>query len=179
MRTHALRRTFAARLTCAATLVAALTTLAFVSTAVSSSTAAAAAGGLVAAYSFDAGSGTTVADVSGSGNTGTVNGATWTTAGRNGGALSFDGANDWVTVKGSSSLQLTSGMTVEAWVRPTSLASGWRTVVVKERPGFLDYALYAHEGGPGPAGRVNVGGQDRYAPAPAIAANTWTHLAAT
>ena len=33
--------------------------------------------GLVAGYSFDAGSGTTVADVSGNGNTGTITGATW------------------------------------------------------------------------------------------------------
>ena len=40
--------------------------------------------GLVAGYSFDAGSGTTVADVSGNGNTGTITGATWV-AGRYGG----------------------------------------------------------------------------------------------
>ncbi|HEX7060006.1 MAG TPA: galactose oxidase-like domain-containing protein, partial [Solirubrobacterales bacterium] len=43
--------------------------------------------GLVAAYSFDEGSGTTAADSSGKGNAGAVSGATWTAVGRNGGAL--------------------------------------------------------------------------------------------
>jgi len=47
---------------------------------------------LAAAYSFDEGFGTTVADTSGRGNTGTITGATWTTAGKFGGALTFNGA---------------------------------------------------------------------------------------
>ena len=47
--------------------------------------------GLVAAYSFDEGSGPTAADVSGHGNTGTLVGATWTSAGKYGNALSFNG----------------------------------------------------------------------------------------
>src|SRR6185503_17607193 len=47
--------------------------------------------GLVAAYSFNAGSGPTLADLSGTGNNGTISGATWSTQGHAGGALSFDG----------------------------------------------------------------------------------------
>jgi hypothetical protein len=135
---HASRGSIAAKLSLGAALLAAFTTL---FAAADNSTAAASPAGLVAAYSFDAGSGTTVADVSGTGNTGTISGATWTTAGRYGGALSFDGVNDMVSVAGSPSLQLTTAMTVEAWVRPTGLGPDWRTAVVKERPGFLDYAL--------------------------------------
>jgi len=135
--------------------------------------------GLVAAYSFDAGNGSAVVDNSGSGNTGTISGATWSSSGRYGRALSFDGVNDMVTVAGSSSLDLTSRLTLEAWVRPSQLGPDWRTVAVKERPGFLNYALYAHEGGPGPAGHVYVGSRDRYSPGSSIAANTWTHLATT
>ena len=54
--------------------------------------------GLVASYSFDAGSGSTLADASGHGNDGAISGASWTSAGKNDGALSFDGSNDWVTV---------------------------------------------------------------------------------
>src|SRR6202044_1122494 len=49
--------------------------------------------GLVAAYDFNAGSVTTVSDVSGNGNTGTIFNATWTTSGKYGGALSFNGTN--------------------------------------------------------------------------------------
>ena len=49
---------------------------------------AAQAGDLVAAYSFNEGSGTGVADASGNGNAGVVQGAVWSSAGKFGGALS-------------------------------------------------------------------------------------------
>ena len=42
------------------------------------------ASGLVAAYSFNEGAGTTLTDRSGNGNTGTIVGAAWTTAGKYG-----------------------------------------------------------------------------------------------
>ena len=86
--------------------------------------------GLVAAYSFDEGSGTTTADLSGRGNAGTLNGATWT-AGKNGNGLSFNGTSAMVTIADSASLHLTTAMTLEAWVRPTIVGS-WRTVLMKE-----------------------------------------------
>ena len=60
------------------------------------------------------------ADSSGTGNGGTISGPTWAT-GRFGGALSFDGIDDWVTIADANSLDLTNGMTLEAWVRPTAL----------------------------------------------------------
>src|SRR4029453_640894 len=44
--------------------------------------------GLAAAYSFDTGSGASVPDVSGNGNTGTAMGSFWSTQGRYGGAMS-------------------------------------------------------------------------------------------
>ena len=66
----------------------------------------------------------------GSGNTGTISGATWT-AGRFGQALSFDGVNDLVTVNDANSLDLTTGMTLEAWVYPTAL-SGWQSAILKQ-----------------------------------------------
>ena len=75
----------------------------------------AATAGLVASYSFDEPSGATVQDVSGNGNNGTIANATRSTAGKYGGALSFNGTNAQVNVPNSSSLQLTTGMTLEAW----------------------------------------------------------------
>src|SRR5207244_2077070 len=77
--------------------------------------------GLVAAYSFNEGSGTTVGDASGNGNNGTVSNTSWSVSGKHGGALSFNGSNAWVTVPDSNSLDLTGGMTLEAWVDPASL----------------------------------------------------------
>jgi Concanavalin A-like lectin/glucanases superfamily len=95
------------------------------------------AAGLVGAYSFDTGSGISVTDDSGNGNVGTITGATWTTRGRYGNALSFDGAGDVVRVPASASLDVGSALTLSAWVRPTALQSGWRTIVYRERDTFF------------------------------------------
>ena len=106
--------------------------------------------GLVAAYGFDVGSGTAAPDASGNGNNGTLTNATWAgaTAGRFGNALSFNGTSAYVSVPDSASLDLTTGMTVEAWVNPTVAANMWRTVLLKEQPGNYAYGLYAGRGGP-------------------------------
>ncbi len=79
---------------------------------------------LVAAYSFDEGTGTTVGDSSGNGNTGTIVNATWTTAGAYGDALQFNGTNSWVIINDAASLDLTTGMTLEAWVNPFRHSTG-------------------------------------------------------
>ena len=76
--------------------------------------------GLVAAYSFNDGSGTTSADVSGNGHPGTISGASWTNDGRYGGALSFDGTDDRVDL-GSLGTFYQSGFTMEAWVKKASV----------------------------------------------------------
>jgi fibronectin type 3 domain-containing protein len=75
----------------------------------------AAPSGLVAAYSFDDGSGTTLSDASGNGHNGTVSGATWA-AGHDGGALSFDGSSASVDLGGLGTFYQ-SGFTLEAWVK--------------------------------------------------------------
>ncbi|MEV4473439.1 LamG-like jellyroll fold domain-containing protein [Nonomuraea sp. NPDC049504] len=131
--------------------------------------------GPVAAYGMDAGSGTTVADTSG-GHDGTATATTWT-AGRYGQALTFDGSSSWVTVADAPALRLTDGMTVEAWVRPTTV-TGWRTVVMKEFGADLAYALMG-SGGSGPGAFVHTAsGANAQAPAN-LPLNTWSHLAAT
>src|SRR5207245_941912 len=88
-------------------------------------------GGLVAAYSFNEGTGTTVADSSGNGNAGTLSGTTWTNGGKYGRALVFNGTSARVTINNSASLQLTTGMTLEAWVKPSTVNSAWRDVIYK------------------------------------------------
>jgi Concanavalin A-like lectin/glucanases superfamily/Bacterial Ig domain/PKD domain/Glucose / Sorbosone dehydrogenase len=134
----------------------------------------------VAAYSFNAGSGTTLADVTGNGNTGTITGAAWSTAGKNGGALSFDGTSDWVTIADAVALDLTTGMTLEAWVNPQRLQSNWRLVAVKEGTGVLAYALYANSDTKRPRGAVRAGGAESDVRGPAaLGQNVWTHVAVT
>lgn len=68
-------------------------------------------------YHFDEGSGTTAYDASGYHANGTLyNGPTWTT-GKYGGALQFDGLDDYVHVSSFPSGQY-SQLTVEAWIYP-------------------------------------------------------------
>src|SRR2546429_154512 len=113
--------------------------------------------GLVAAYAFNEGSGTTVADASGNNNAGTVSGATWTTAGRYGSALVFDGTSANVTVANSASLRLTAGMTLEAWVYPTVAPTGWRAVIDKNVDGYYLMASSSPNNRPAVGGTVTAG----------------------
>jgi hypothetical protein len=135
--------------------------------------------GLVGAWGFDELAGTTVTDSSGGGQTGTISGAIRTTTGRFGGALSFDGVNDWVTIPDSNPLDLTTAMTIEAWIRPSQVGTDWRTVLLKEQPGNLIYALYAGDGAGRPATHVFTTADRGTNATTTTALNTWTHLAAT
>jgi hypothetical protein len=145
--------------------------------------AAASAPGLVLGFGFDEGLGVTATDASGNGNDGTIGGATWSTAGRIGGALSFDGIDDQVTVIDRDSLDLSNGMTLSAWVKPDVLNGAWRTVAFKEDPSSttrLSYALYAQEGQPVPTAEITTGGAVGNARgALQLPLGAWTHLAMT
>jgi glucose/arabinose dehydrogenase len=136
-------------------------------------------GGLVGAWAFDEPSGASAIDASGRGNTGTISGATRTT-GHSGGGLSFDGVNDWVTVADAASLDLTSAMTLEAWVRPAALAGSWRTVVLKEQTGQLAYALYAaSDTASRPSANVFTNTDHGLLGPSALPLGAWAHLAMT
>lgn len=134
--------------------------------------------GLVAAYSFSEGAGTTVTDSSGNGNTGTISGATWTTSGKFGNALVFNGTSAKVTVPNSTSLRLTTGMTLEAWVYPTTAPKAWRSVVAKNVDGYYLMASTDVGNRIGTGGTWTGGNQNTIGPS-ALTVNVWTHLAAT
>ena len=72
----------------------------------------------MAAYGFNEGTGTAVSDASGTGNAGTASATTWSTGGKFGSALVFNGSSSRVSVPDSPSLRLTTAMTLEAWVYP-------------------------------------------------------------
>ncbi|HEY7292623.1 MAG TPA: fibronectin type III domain-containing protein [Vicinamibacterales bacterium] len=131
---------------------------------------------LVAAFSFDEGTGTTVNDLSGSGNNGTVANGSWSAAGKFGKALSFNGVNTLLTIPDSPSLRLTTGMTLEAWVNPSSTLAGWRDVVYK---GNDNYYLEGSTSNGTPGIGVTIGTATEAIAASALPVNTWTFLAAT
>lgn len=136
--------------------------------------------GLVAAYGFDEASGSNALDASGNGNHGVLANVTRSATGRFGGALSFSSRDSMVTVPSSATLDLTTGMTLAAWVNPAARQQRFQSIVTKERPGGLAYALHASS----PAGRVSstlsLGSANRTlqggSPLPA---GIWSHLTAT
>ena len=138
------------------------------------------ASGLVLGLGFEEGAGTVTVDNSGQGNHGLLSGPAWTTQGKFGSALSFDGIDDWVTVADANSLDLTTGVTLEAWVKPSEL-SGYPSVLVKEasNPVGLCYQLYANNGSPEPGFYIYTS-SDRMSHGNApLPVDAWSHLAAT
>ncbi len=136
--------------------------------------------GLVAAYAFNEGTGATVADATGRGHTGTLVGATWTPSGRYGAALVFNGTNARVTVPDAADLDLTTGVTLEAWVYPSAAGGGaWRTVITKDNAANLSYLLYANTDTNQPGMFVGSTFQQQTTGGATLAANTWTHLTGT
>jgi hypothetical protein len=138
-----------------------------------------AAAGLVLALGFNEAAGAAASDASGLGNHGNVREAQFV-AGRFGNALSFDGVNDWVEVTDSVSLELSTGMTLEAWVNP-SVAAGWNTVLLKEAGAGMSYELYSNNDVNRPAAYFTVpsGAIRAVTGTAAVGASTWTHLAVT
>jgi PKD repeat protein len=134
--------------------------------------------GLVAAYGFEESTGTLTADASGQKNHGTISGATRAT-GKFGKALSFNGLNNSVTIKDSASLDVSSGLTLEAWVYPKTTTGGGRTVILKEKTGGAVYNLYSSEDANLPLSSVFVGGYRVISSKTQLPLNQWSHLAAT
>jgi Concanavalin A-like lectin/glucanases superfamily len=131
---------------------------------------------LVASFGFDERSGSRAVDRSGAGNDGRITGARRVRSGRHGRALAFEHVGDHVTVKASSSLDLTKGMTLAAWVRPATSARTWRAAIVKRGGGGLAYGLYANRGRA--AARMGAAAGVR-ARGGVVRAGRWSHLAAT
>jgi hypothetical protein len=138
--------------------------------------------GPVAAYSFDEGTGSTVSDVTGDGHTATIEDGEWTTHGKYGSAINFDGhgGDRCVSVPDSPELRLSEEFTLEAWVR-SDTSPFEDPVLVKESGGADAFGLglgsrvYGKaEGfiGEGSGSAAAVGGEE-------IREYEWVHLATT
>ena len=96
-------------------------------------------------------------------------------AGRFGSALSFNGSGARVTVPDSASLDLTTGMTLEAWVFPTAGGSAWRDVIYKGQDDIY-YLMSSSNLARPAAGGIFSG--PLYGTS-GLPLNVWSHLAAT
>ena len=128
--------------------------------------------GLVHHWTLDETTGTTAADTAGD-DDGTVTGATWTTAGKDGGALSFDGSGDGIQISADDLSPAGCGWTAALWVKRSgdnaesilfgpSANNGWR---IK-----LEQWNNTHKVG---YSKVGVGDFNFDFTTPL---NTWTHL---
>jgi PKD repeat protein len=140
---------------------------------------AASSAGPVAAYGFEEGSGAATGDDSGNGNSGTISGATWVT-GKFGKGLSFNGSSSLVTIPDSSSLDLTTMLTLEAWVNLNTIGADWASVIFKPvDASSLSYVLQGvSQPSQAPSLGISASSSNLVAPSP-LPTNTWTHLAAT
>jgi parallel beta-helix repeat protein len=139
-------------------------------------------GGLISYWNLDEGQGDTAYDSVGS-NHGTLYGPNWTT-GQIGGALNFDGTDDYVEITNSTNLQKPLPITLSAWARISP--DGDRDVILSldNQTNYycgIEFGIstamlfYVHAGdalGTGPAHRKNVLGTT------VLMTDTWYHLVA-
>jgi len=79
---------------------------------------------------------THIFDVSGTGNNGSVIGATWSSSGKYGGRFDFDGVNDYINVGSDASLAITGDLTLSAWVKIDSSPGNYGRIIFKSNSGF-------------------------------------------
>jgi hypothetical protein len=104
--------------------------------------------GPIGYWNFDEGYGTTAYDSTGYKNDGTITSATWIKNGKKGGALSFDGASDYVNCGSDESLNISTSFSVSVWINlnDTETTSSDPTIIAKysgtgdgERSWLLSY----------------------------------------
>jgi hypothetical protein len=136
--------------------------------------------GLIAHWTFDEGSGQTVADSSGNGHNGTLGndtGAaaddpTWTCV-AGGNALTFDGTATWVNAGDIDAIDGATKLTVVAWVKSADPTTAGRTPIRKNGSAPM-WQFRQHTGG---ALRVSIGDQtpDGITTTTPVALNVWGH----
>jgi len=132
--------------------------------------------GPVAHYTFDDSSDSSgVADISGYGNNGTWSGSSTNrySTGKYGSAGVFNGSNQNISVADSSDLRLTSGGTIEAWIKPNGY--GW---ILEKYWGTIGYEI--HYGFSSASQQIifTAGGEGTYTNTE-ITNGEWNHVAVT
>jgi len=87
----------------------------------------------IAEWRFDEKTGSSVYDTSENNYTGTIGNATWV-SGKKGSALSFDADSDYVDF--NTGPKPTTGITIEAWVKPTAVGGGVLHNVIDHHLGY-------------------------------------------
>jgi len=132
------------------------------------------ASGLGLYYMFDEGAGSLASDSSGNGNAGSLLGGTAWAAGKLGQALSFDGVSGNVTAATTAGLNLSTTLTMAAWINPSDVTA-YRTIVAKGAFWQRGYGMNLING---KLNLVKVGIGD-VTSSVLLSAGTWQHVAIT
>jgi len=134
---------------------------------------------VLASYAFSEGTGTTTKDGSANNITGTLSGATWTTAGKNGNALAFNGTTAFVNLGNPTALQGTGSMTWAAWVKATATPADDGQIVSRSNDTTGWQLKTSPDTGPHTfaiqVGNTAAGNAQRYS-ATVRALNVWYHV---
>ena len=136
----------------------------------------------IAHWPLDESSGTTAADISGSNDGTLVNGPVWLpSTGRIGGALEFDGSNDYVDI-GTMDIPAGTGMTIAMWVRLDASSGSARLISKATGAGEQDhYWMISTQFGTSVRFRLKAGGSTTtlVSPANQLVLGEWVHVAVT
>src|SRR5207302_3648545 len=84
----------------------------------------------------------------------------------------------FVTIADRASLHLTTAMTLESWVNPTTVTSAWRDVIYKGNDNYYLAATTTNSSRPAGGGTYSGANLNLYGPSK-LTTNSWTHLAFT
>ena len=128
----------------------------------------------VAHWTFDDGAGTVALDSSGNASDGILMGDPQWVPGARGGALEFDGIDDYVDCGNPAVLDITGDITLMAWIKVAAFTKTWETILGK---GDDSYRMSR---GPGDGDSIHFGANgtgDNLNASTVVTTNTWRHVA--
>ncbi len=133
--------------------------------------------GLVGYWKFDEGTGTTTADSSSYGNTGTINGTPDWVTGQFGDALTFDGSSNYVSIPANSHMEVEGNeFTISAWINLANISSD-QTIIANGGSSY-GFGLVILSGGSGVSlYKIGVTGQT-VTYTHTFSTGTWYHIVA-
>ncbi len=117
--------------------------------------------------------------------TGSINGPVWTKNGKSGGALDFDGTDDYVQITDNVALDLTSEWTIGGWFRPdeTTLTGSDRQVLISKwqtsAGTLINYYLYINTAGKAVGTVGNGSASQSVTSTTTLSPSNWYHIMAT
>jgi len=132
-------------------------------------------------WKMNEGTGTSAADASGNGNTGTLTGGPTWSSGIASNAVNLDGVNDYVSVGDKGTLEGNATWTFAGWINPDTFTSARDTWLLYKQ-NVLQWGLLS---GASRQMSVNIGGggnnslQGAVTNTVQLSSNAWTHIAVT